>query len=570
MTKLLVIFAVLVVLAVMVAAIGILLSGGEAPTLGGPTVLVWRVEGPVPEQSQPDFFGLSSPVERSSVANLYRAFHAARDDSGVAGVALYIRDTGFGLAKAQEFRRQLTALADAGKFVECYFETVGEGSNGTLAYFLATACQRIHLAPTGTVNLLGLYADSLFFRGTFDKLKIEPEFLAVGEYKSAGEQFTRSDHSPAAREAIEALVDGEYRQIVAAIAAARGLAPEVVEGLVDTAPHSADEALAAGLVDSLLYPDQFRDLVEELAGAEPRLVPVQGFGPQGPIAGRRLAVVIAEGTIVRGSGGVEPWSDELFVGSDDLAELLRRLAEDSRVPAVVLRVDSPGGSALASDLILRELELLAEEKPVVVSMSDVAASGGYYIAAKAEKIVAEPGTLTGSIGVVLGRFATAGLEREHLGITRDSIARGENAGIWRSPEPLTPPQEAEIRSEMARVYDVFVGHVADGRGMERAAVERVAEGRVWLGEDALRLGLVDELGGLDRAIELAKEAAGLAADEPLRVGFYPEPKGWLELFLEPRKPLLPAGLEALRELVAPRPTGLLELPVELRRLHAHF
>jgi protease-4 len=571
MKKLVVIFLVLVVLAVAATIAGILLSDGpSAGSLVGPTVLVWRVEGQIPEQRQPDFLGFESYARTGSVAELYRGFRAARESSGVRGLAVYVRDTGFGLAKAQEFRRQLVALSEAGKFVECYFETMGEGTNGTLGYYLATACDRVHLAPTGTVNLLGLYADALFLRGTLDKLKIEPEFLAVGEYKSAGEQFTRTDHSPGAREALEAVLDGEYRQIVEAVAEARELDPEVVVRLIDTAPHTAQEALEAGLVDSLLYPDEFRDRVEELAGAEPHLVHLDTFGQSSALTGRRIAVVFAAGTIVRGAGGVEPWTEELFVGSDDLTEVFRDLAESRSVAAVVLRIDSPGGSALASDLILREVELLAREKPVVVSMSDLAASGGYYIAAKAGKIVAEPGTITGSIGVVMGRFATDTFERELLGFTHEGIARGANAGLWRDPAPWTAQEVAEVRTHMDAVYRTFLEHVAAGREMSVDQVEEVARGRVWLGSDAARLGLVDELGGIDRAVELAAEAAGLPAGQPVRLAYYPEPQSWLELLLEERRPLLPASLRRLAAALAPAVRGALHAPPEVRELAAPF
>jgi protease IV len=570
MKKLLVIFLILAALAVAATLAGILLSDGAGPSLGGPTVLVWRVEGPVPEQRQPDFLGLSTHSRTGSVAELYRGFRAAREDASVEGLALYIRDTGFGLAKAQEFRRQLRAVAASGKFVECYFETVGEGSNGTLAYYLASGCDHIYLAPAGAVNLLGLYADALFLRGTLEKLKVEPEFLSIGEFKSAGEIFTRTEHSPAAREAIEAVLDGELRQIVEAVAEARGLAPEEVVRLIDAAPHTAEQALAAGLVDGLLYPDEFRDRVEELAGGEPRLVHLDAFGQRGRLSGRRIAVVFAAGTIIRGAGGLEPWTEELFVGSDDLSRLLRDLAENRSVAAVVLRIDSPGGSALASDLILREVELLSQGKPVVVSMSDLAASGGYYIAAKADKIVAEPGTITGSIGVVMGRFATSEAEREHLGVTRDPIARGANAGLWSDPAPLAPEERAILEAHMAEIYRSFVGHVAAGREMTQEAVERVARGRVWLGSDAARLGLVDELGGIDRAVELAAEAAGLPADQPVRLAYYPEPKSWIEVLLEARRPLLPATLRRLAVGLAPVVRGALHAPPEVRELAAPF
>ena len=553
MKKLLIIFAVLLLLAVAATVAGILLSEGTGgPGLGAPTVLVWRVEGALPERAQPDLFAFPQ-VEPASVASLYRGFRRGLEDPQVEGLALYVRNTGFGLAKAQEMRRQLRTYSEAGKFVECYFETVGEGTNGTLAYFLATGCDRISMSPLGAVNLLGIYADALFFRGTLDKLEIEPEFFTVGEYKSAGEQFTRTGLSDEAQEAIEALVDGQFELIVEAVAEARGLGKEEV----------------LGLVDELAYPDEFRRRLEELAGGEPRLVRVERFGSGtagAGLGGRRIAVVFALGTIIRGGGGPDPWTQEMVVGSDQITDVLRRLREDSSIPAVVLRIDSPGGSAIASDLILREVELLAEEKPVVVSMSDVAASGGYYIAAKASRIVAEEATLTGSIGVVAGRFATAAFEREKLGITRDSIARGANAGLWRDPSPMGPERTAELRATMQPIYDAFVGHVAAGRGMGVDEVDRVARGRVWLGRDAHRLGLVDELGGIDRAVDAARELAGIGADEDLRLVFYPPKPGFFELLVEDRRPLLPAALADLAKRLKTRPPGALELPRELAGL----
>jgi protease-4 len=570
MKRLLLIFAILLVLALAAAVAGVLLSDRDAPALGGPTVLVWRVEGPIPEQHRPDVLSLPSYAPPGSVADLYRGFRDARRDPSVHGLAVYVRDTGFGMAKAQELRRQLQALIAAGKFVECYFESVGEGTNGTLGYFLATGCGHVYLAPVGTVNLLGLYADPVFLRGTLDKLQIQPEFLAVGEYKSAGEQFTRTDHSAPAREALDAVLDGEYRQIVDAIAEARHLPPEEVERLIDTAPHTAAEALEAGLVDELLYPDQFRDRVEELAGAEPRLVALERFHHRGGLGGARVAVVFAAGTIVRGTGGLEPWTDELSVGSDDLTDVFRDLAKDPSISAVVLRIDSPGGSALASDLILREMELLAAEKPVVVSMSDLAASGGYYIATKARRIVAEAGTITGSIGVIMGRFATQAFENDKLGVSHDPLARGANAGIWRDPAPLDPDEREKLAALMDDVYRAFLGHVAEGRHMEVAAVEQIARGRVWLGSDAQRIGLVDELGGLDRAVELAAEAADLGDADAVRLVYYPEPQGWLELLFEERRPLLPATLQRLARGLAPAVRGALHAPPEVRELASPF
>ncbi len=571
MKKLVAVFLVLVAVAVAAAGAGILLSRGGR-SLGGPTVLVWRLDRTILEQAPTSGFPFAAGATLDSMAQLYPALRAARADDGVKGLAVYIQGADFGLAKAQEFRRQLAALRQAGKFVECYLETAGEGSNGTLAYYLASACERIHLAPAGDLNLLGLFADSVFLRGALEKLKIDPAFSSVGRYKSAVESFTQTEHSPEAEEAMNAVLDGFYGQLVAGIAAARRLPPAEVRRLIDGAPYSAPEALRLKLIDALAYPDQFRDRIEERAGGEPRLVRLQDYGGRGnPFAGKTIAVVFALGTIVRGHGGIEPWTQEVFLGAESLAEILSDLADDGGVAAVVLRVDSPGGSALASDLILRQVELLAREKPVVVSMSDVAASGGYYIAAKAHKIVAEPATLTGSIGVFGGKLVTRRLQEEHLGVTHDTLKRGANADIYTTLAPFSAAQQARVDAGMRRVYDTFVGHVARGRKLSPREVEAVAQGRVWTGEEARRRRLVDELGGFDRALELARAEAGIAAGAAVRLAFYPEPASfWDLLFDGEEEPLLPSSLVRLLRALDPPAAGALELPREIARLARPF
>ncbi len=572
MKKLLAIFLVLVAVAVAASVAGILLSRGERRPLGGPAVLVWRVDRTILEQSPTAAFPFSAGATLDSMAEILPAFLAARRDRDVKGIAVYIQNADFGLAKAQEFRRQILALREAGKFAACYLETAGEGSNGTLAYYLATACEKVHLSPSGDLNLLGLYADSVFLRGTFEKLKIDPDFRHVGRYKSAVEAFTETERSPAAEEAMNAVLDGFYRQLVEGIAQARRLPPAEVRRLIDGAPYAAGEALRRKLVDGLAYPDQFRARVEERAGGEPRLVRLQDYTGRRPLLGARtVAVVFALGTIVRGQGGMEPWTQEVFLGSESMGEILSDLAEDDGVAAVVLRIDSPGGSALASDLILREVELLAEEKPLVVSMSDVAASGGYYIAAKAHTIVAEPATLTGSIGVFGGKLVTARFQEEHLGITHDALKRGANADIYTSLTPWSEAQQRRVDRLMRNVYETFVGHVARGRELSRPEVEAVAQGRIWTGEDARRHRLVDELGGFDRAIDLAKEAAGIAPEAAVRLAFYPEPPSWLDLLFErEEEPLLPASLVRLLRALERPPAGVLELPPDAARLARPF
>ena len=569
MKALIIIFLVLVLLAIGVAVVGVLLLDRGGGPLAGPRVLSIRLDQPVIDYSPAPHVPFLQLEPSLSVATLYRALDRARDDDSIRGVALYVQSARFGLAKAQLLRRQLAAISAADKFVECYLETAGEGANGTLAYYLVSACDRIALSPAGHLNLIGLYADSLFLRGTLDKLRIDPQFTTAGEYKNAGETFTGVAHSPAAREELETVLDDLFGQIVGGIAAGRSLDPDDVRRLVDEAPLDAEQALAAGLVDALEFPDEFDSRLEELVGKKPDHVGPRDYAGRGPRHGRRLAVFFAQGTIVRGKGGVDPWSQQIYLGADELQRVMRRLADDSAIAAVVLRVDSPGGSALASDLMLREIERLQEVKPVVVSMSDVAASGGYYIAAKAESIVAEPATLTGSIGVVAGKLVTRRFEEELLGMTHDPLRRGANAGIFTSTEGFTEPQQDHFQKLIERTYDRFIGHVADGREMTAGEVEEVAGGRIWTGERAAGLGLVDEIGGLDRALELARAAAGLDPGEG-GYEYFPKPKGLAEFLLGSQQLRLPPQLIELERLLRPEAPGLLELPEDLRRLNRPF
>jgi protease-4 len=569
MKKLLVIFASLATLAVLATVAGVLLGKGGHLRGGGPTVLVWRLAGPVLEQRAPRL-PFADGRETDSIAELYPALHAARRDPDIRGLAVYIQDADFGLAKAQELRRQMLGLRRAGKFVECFLETAGEGSNGTLEYYLASACERIHLAPAGDLNLLGLYAENRFLRGTFDKLKIDPEFNQVGRYKSAVETYTRSEFTPESKEALAAVLDGYFSQIVSAIAEARRKTPYEIKWLIDGAPFSAEEAVERGLVDQISYPDQFRDHLKTRMGREPSYPAIEDYHPARSLTARRVAVVFVLGTLVRGHGGTAPWTDEVFLGSDDMAALLRDMAKDDGVSSVVLRIDSPGGSALAADLILREVDKLKDKKPVVVSMSDMAASGGYYIAARATKIVAEPATLTGSIGVYGGKLVTRRFEEEVLGVGHDAQKRGANADIYSALQPNSQQQQTRLQQLMLRTYSTFVGHVAAGRRMNRQAVEGVAGGRVWTGAAARKIGLVDELGGLDKAVDIARQEAGIRPTETAAVEFYPPPPSWLDLFFARHEPPLPAALAEVLKALESGPPRMLQLPPELARLARPF
>lgn len=541
MKRLLIIFAVLIVIAVVIAGFGVLLTR-DAAVLGGPKVLVWKINAPLLDYSEaPDlsFFRRTAP---QGLARIYRLLGAAAIDDDVAGVALHIQDARLGFAKTQEIRSMLASFADTGKFVDCYLESAGVGTSGTIAYLLATSCQQITLPPLGEINIVGLFADSAFFKGALEKLKIDAQIAHVGEYKSAAEPLMQSEHSEAAEEALGAVLDDLYGQIVDAIAEARNLSADSVRGLIDRAPLRPETALDEGLIDEIAYPDAFEQQIRDKTSEDVQLLPLSSYSAAAdPFTGTRVAVVFAQGTIVRGISGTDPWSQQRYIGADTMREILRALKDDEDVVAVVLRINSPGGSPLASDLILREVEMLREQKPIIVSMSDVAASGGYYIAAKASQIVAGPATVTGSIGVVGGKLSTARFQEELLGITHDELQRGANADFFSSVRPWTEQQAAQFQALMQQTYDVFVDQVSAGRDMTREEVDAVGRGRIWTGQRAQQLGLVDELGGLERAITLARETAGIGPDEEVYLDFYPRPPSLLEALAQGIAPFLQLG-----------------------------
>lgn len=570
MRKLLIVFAVLVLISVSALVVGLMMLN-DTPSLSGPAVLSWHLDDQLLDYSPGPEWPWGGVQAETSLAMIYKALVSARQDSNIEGLALTIHDARFGLAKSQEIRRLLNDFRATGKFVDCYLETAGEGTNGTLAYYVATACDTIRLAPGGDLNLLGLHADSTFLRGTFDKLKIEPDFVHIGKYKSAVESYTHHEHSPEAREALAALLDDFYAQIVAAIAESRQLEEDRVREIIDGAPYTSIEALDLDLVDELSYRDQFEDALEDAVGSQPQFIRLEAYDSDRYWRrGERIAVLFAQGSIRRGSSGVDPWTGSLSMGARDLTQTLRELADNDSIAAVVLRIDSPGGSALASDLILREVERLAERKPVIVSMSDLAASGGYYIAAKAAKIVAEKATITGSIGVFGGKLVTRQFEQELLGISHDPIKRGENADIYSSLEPFTPEQEERVNALMGRVYDSFREYVAAGRGMSLDEVEVVAQGRVWTGQRALDIGLVDELGGFGRALELARESLELSPDAAIQLDFYPRPPDLFDYILGRAQPFLPIRFPLPLDGLVDDGFRLLELPPELARLANPF
>jgi len=443
---------------------------------------------------------------------------AAAQDPDVRGVLVELESELGGWSRRQSLRRALVALRRAGKPVVAYAETLETGN-----LFLASAASKLWVAPGGCVHLTGLRVEGLFLRGLLDRLDVEADVVRVGSHKSAAESFTRASMSPEQREELERLLDDLFGELVAAVAEGRGLASERVRELIDEGLFSAKAAQAAGLVDGTLYPDELEKAVKEVAAAEAeRLVEAPAYFA-GRVADRgwlpllreppHLAYVVAQGAIRRGRG-------PRGIATETLRPLLLRVREDERVRGVVLRLDSPGGDALASDLLWRELSLLARKKPVVVSMGDVAASGGYYLAMAACSVLAEAGTLTGSIGVVGGKVNLSGLY-QRLGVGHEAIERGARAGLFSEARAFTPGERSALRAEMESVYGTFVARVAEGRRLAPEAVERVAQGRIWSGARAQGLGLVDSLGGPLEALGEVARRAGLGAGERVLVDLHP-------------------------------------------------
>jgi protease-4 len=447
---------------------------------------------------------------------------------------LDINFPGIGWGKADELREAIKEFKTSGKPIYSYMEL---GMNKE--YYIAAATDKIYLAPAGDLYVNGLAANAMFYRGSLDKLGIIPEFIKIGAYKSAPDQYLRKDMSDEQREVLNAILDGYFGNFVNGIAEARNKTPEDVKTMIDGAPYHAPQALELGLIDGANYKNQVYDELKKVLGYKAeddlRTVSESTYKEVTPESlkldkGERIAVVYASGAINIGSSQNSPVAGEM-VGSDTMVKAINAAAKDESIKAIVLRVDSPGGSALASDLIWRAIEDAKAKKPVVVSMADVAASGGYYIACNANKIVAEPNTITGSIGVFMGKPNVKGLY-DWLGVSNEYVMRGKNAGIFRETESWTPEEKAKMESQTNIIYyDDFVPKVAAGRNKSPEDVNKIGQGHVWTGTQAKENGLIDEFGGLEKAISIAKELAGIPAEISVKRVAFPEGKTLLEAFL---------------------------------------
>ena len=512
-----------------VGALALLLRGtqtGATSSWAGKSYLYLDLEGEIPEQPPvelPSFLERRPPSLRTLVESIDRAGRDAKVDALVLRVG-FLPDAGWG--KVQELRDAVGRFRKSGKPAYAHLEFAGNKE-----YYLATACSKVYAVPNAILDVSGLRSETTFFAGTLEKLGVEAQFEGVGKYKNAPNQFTETGFTEPHREQMEALLDSVYGEYARGIGAARGKSAEEVQAVVDNGPYDGQTALAAGLVDELLYADQLRERLKDAESVSPgryaKAASGRGFGfDRRP----RIALVYAVGEITSGESQGGPFGGQV-AGSDTVAAALKQAREDDSIRAIVLRVDSPGGSGVASDVIWREAVLARDAKPLVVSMGDLAASGGYYIAMPAHAIVAQPGTITGSIGVFGGKLTLRGLY-DKLGITKEILLRGRNADLFSEYRPWDEEDRAKFRGLMESFYREFVTKAADGRKKSYEDVDAVAQGRVWTGAEALHHGLVDKLGGLDVAVAEAKQRAKIDAGDEVALVIVPERKGLLETILE--------------------------------------
>jgi len=468
--------------------------------------------------------------------DLVGAIDRAAEDRRVKAFVARIGAGGMGMAHLQEVRDALERFRASGKPAYAFSETFGEFSAGNGGYYLATAFDRIYLQPSGDVGLTGLIYEAPFVRGVLDKLDVDPQMGQRMEFKNAMNYYTDREFNAPYRESIDAVMQSHFGQLVRGIAKGRGLSEERVVELFDQGPLYGVEALDAGLVDTLAYRDEALDEILETLDDDAELVDVSRYLRLAGKPNRRgttVAFIEGNGQLTRGDSRFSPLDGSVTMGSDTVTEAFRQAIDDRRVEAILFRVESPGGSYVASDAIWREVVRAREaDKPVIVSMGNFAGSGGYFVAMHADKIVAQPGTVTASIGVVGGKFLTRDFWTK-LGVTWDDVASSANSRMWTGTYDYGPSRE-RFESALDRIYDDFTGRVSAGRDLPLEEVHKIARGRIWTGEDALELGLVDELGGLDVALDLARDAIGLESDAPVRIKRFPRRRSPWELLFSKR------------------------------------
>lgn len=508
--------------------------GRKSEVVPANTVVELDLETGFTEQAPSDALAQLQNRGGPTLLDIVFALEKAGRDPKVKGLLVRVGSSPMMPAHAEEIRDAILAFRKTKKFAIAYSEDFSGENAGLTSYYLASACDEIWLQPHSDFGVAGLRYEVPFLRGAFDKVGITPRYEGRKEFKNAINTYLDKEFTPAQKEAEQRLLDSTYGIFTRAVAQARKLAPEEAARLLSEGPYPGEQALALHLIDGLGYRDEVYEKAKKRAGQDAKLMwlgaydaRADGIHDDGP----RVALIYGTGDIVPGHSGFDPMSGSESMGSDTVSKAFREAVDDDDVKAILFRVDSPGGSVVASETIWREVQRARQaKKPVIVSMSSLAASGGYYVAMGADRIVAQPATITGSIGVYTGKMVTKALW-DKLGVSFDAVETGPNAALYDGYSDFSPEQWALVRGSLDRIYATFTRKVAEGRKLPLEKVEEVARGRVWSGEDALARGLVDEMGGYPAAIAAAKRLAHLPEKKDIDLRVYPPAKSRLEALM---------------------------------------
>jgi protease-4 len=537
----------------MIGLVGLtLITTSAKPSVPTGAVLKLDIGGEYVETTPNDLMASFVLEDAKIYRNTIDAIIRARDDDKVEGIFARISTSNLGYAKTQELRDAIKSFREEGKWAWAYYETVGEWNNAGTSYYLGTAFDSIYLAPPGDVNVVGGLIATPFIRGTLDKLGIYPDMDHIGDYKSAMNTYTEKKYTAPHKEMMTWLLEDIAGQVVEGVAEGRGMTVEQVALIFDNGPYIASEALEAGLVDELLYRDEVDQRIEDKVGKK-KLISEKRYlkaaGRPHSTGKNRVALIYGEGNVVRGKSGYSPLSGDIWMGSTTVTKAFRKAADNDKIKAIIFRLDCPGGSYVASDLIWREVARAVEKKPVIVSMSDVAGSGGYFVALPASKILTEPASITTSIGVLSGKMNMRGFY-DKIGISFDMVKRGKNATMYSELQNFTPTERERFQNFLNRIYMDFSTKVADARDMEWEEVDAVGRGRVFTGRQAVDLGLLDGLGGMEEAIATAKELAEIPEGEEIRLEIFPKAMSTMELIMAKSSSKARSSASIMREQLA--------------------
>jgi protease-4 len=528
------ILAILGALYLLTILLTVMLISGRKGKVPSSVILEANLEQPLVEDIPETPAAKFALNERMTVRDVVDAMDRASVDDRVKGMVARVGAVQMGMAQTQELRQAVQRFRAHKKFAIAYAETFGEFGPGNASYYLATSFDQIYLQPSGDIGLTGLMLESPFVKGTLDKLGMRFHGDHRYEYKNAMNTLTETKFTAPHKEAMQKVLNSWFAQLKDGICTTRGIAPDQFQALVDKGPYLGKEALDAKLVDGLAYRDEVYDQVKKKAGDAELLYLNKYLDRAGRPHehGKTVALVFGAGGVSRGKSEYNAVNGSQTMGSDTVAGAIRAAVADKDVKAILFRVDSPGGSYVASDTIWREvMNSRKAGKPVIVSMGDLAGSGGYFVAMGADKIVAQPGTITASIGVLGGKVLTSGFF-DKIGLSWDEVHNGANATMFTGLQDYTPAEWQRFQSWLDRVYVDFTNKVADGRRLPKERVLEIAKGRIWSGEDAKALGLVDELGGFDTALNLVKKAINVAEKDEINIVVFPRQKTLLESIME--------------------------------------